>query len=189
MQLDITTYGNPVLRETSQDVTAFNEDLRKLVEDMRETMHAARGLGLAAQQVGRTEALCVIDVPAEADVDEDGVRQNPDVTMPLILVNPEVTERSAEKAMADEGCLSFPGLYAPVQRSREVTVRYRDPEGELHEVTARGLVARAIQHECDHLKGILICDKLSQIKRVTLSGKLKKLRRETQKALKTATIR
>lgn len=147
---------------------------------MLETMYAEEGVGLAAEQVGRTESVCVVDVPAAADKDEKGERLNPDVPMPLVLINPKIVEASDETATAEEGCLSFPGIYAPIARPAGVRVRFLDRDGKQREYPLKGLVGRAVQHEMDHLAGVLIVDRMSPVKKIALSGRLKRLRKDTQ---------
>ncbi len=184
MNLKIHKYGDPVLREKSIRIEEVDAKMRSLVDDMIETMYAAKGLGLAAQQVGRTEALCVIDVPAECDVAEDTEeRENPDIAMPLVLINPVITAHSDRKINRDEGCLSFPGIYTPIVRAYEVTLTYQDRNGQACKIQAKGLLARAIQHELDHLDGVLMSERMSQIKKVTLSGRLKRLKKETHEEM------
>jgi peptide deformylase len=122
-----------------------------------------------------------------ADVDEDGNRLNPDAEMPLVLINPEITWTNDETVLMEEGCLSFPGIYAPIVRPTEAVVRYLDRNGNEQERHARGLLARAIQHEVDHLDGVLIVDRMSRVKKVALSGRLKRLRKETQSQLASVT--
>lgn len=183
MKLDIRTYGDEVLRRKSVPVAAVNEDIRALAKDMIQTMRAERGVGLAAEQVGHTESVCVVEVPAEYDADERGVRYNPDVPMPLVLVNPEIVEASPEKESGDEGCLSFPGIYAPVDRHAEVTVRFLNLDGKEQKLLLRKFVARAVQHEMDHLNGVLIVDRMSTIKRIALRGQLKRMQQETREKL------
>lgn len=184
MKLKIRTYGDPILRKRAQPVAAVTDDLRRLADDLLETMYSARGLGLAAQQVGETCALCVIDVPATMDVEEEqGPRSNPEVAMPLVLFNPIIRRESSKKNSCDEGCLSFPDIHCSVRRADEVTVAYIDREGRAVELTARDLLARAIQHELDHLAGVLLVDRMSPVKKISLSGQLKTLKRETLDAL------
>lgn len=183
MTYKVTTYGNPILRKKAEPVAEVNDEVRKLADDMLETMYAERGLGLAAEQVGKSVAICVIDIPADSDVDEKGTRENPDVEMPLVLINPEIIEESDVIITAQEGCLSFPGIYSNVDRFEEVTVKYQDRNATWMELRVKGLLARAVQHELDHLDGVLLADRMSAVKKVALSGKLKKLVKETKRGL------
>ena len=183
MNYPVCKYGDAVLREKAEPIREVTPEIRQLARDMVETMHAERGVGLAAQQVGKPLSLCVIDVPAEYDVDDNGVRVNPGIAMPLVLINPDIVRYSAEKQSGEEGCLSFPGLSAPVERSMEVTVNHVDLSGRDQQLTARGFLARAVQHEVDHLNGVLLVDRMSAIKKIALAGQLKRLKRETQQQL------
>jgi len=177
---EIITYGNKLLRRKSTPVEEVNDEIRALAQDMLKTMYASDGLGLAAEQVGRDEAICVIDIPPMRD-EETGTpkRENPDVRMPLVLVNPRIIERDGEQ-VGSEGCLSFPGIYVTVKRAETVTVEFRDMENEVRTVRACGLLARAIQHELDHLDGVLLVDRMSPVQKVAVAGKLKKLRKQRQ---------
>ena len=183
MSLPICTYGNPILRRRAVEVTAVNDDLRTLAKEMFETMYKERGVGLAAEQVGRTERMFVIDIPPEADMDDSGQRENPSIGMPMVLINPKITGHSEEIQIGPEGCLSFPDIFANVERWYEVDAEYIDLDGTPHAIHARGLLARAIQHELDHLDGILLVDRMSHVKKVALGGKLKRLVKETKRAL------
>jgi len=183
MSLPICTYGNPVLRKRAVEVKEVDDDVRALAQAMLETMHKERGLGLAAEQVGRTERMCVIDIPPDSDVGEGDVRDNPDVEMPLVLINPKVTGHTDDVQIGQEGCLSFPEIFANVERWYEVDAEYTDLEGTRQTLHAKGLLARAIQHELDHLDGILLVDRMSHVKKVALSGKLKRLSKKTKQAL------
>jgi len=183
MSLPICTYGNPVLRRKAVEVTAVNEAIRTLAKEMFETMYKERGVGLAAEQVGRTERMFVIDIPPDADRDDDGQRENPSVEMPLVFINPRITGHSDDVQLGPEGCLSFPDIFANVERWYEVDAEYIDLEGMPQSIRARGLLARAIQHELDHLDGILLVDRMSHVKKVALGGKLKRLVKETKRAL------
>ncbi len=176
----IIKFANPVLRRKGALVTEFKDELKELAADMVETMHDAEGIGLAAQQIGKAIRLCVIDIPERADKDDEGVSLHPDVTMPLVLVNPEVMAHSEEREPYEEGCLSFPEITGNVVRPVEVTVRFQDVSGAEQEVGARGMLARCMQHEIDHLNGVLYIDRMSNVKRVTLSGKLKRLKKQTE---------
>ena len=154
--LDIRVLGDPVLRQATTPVTEITDELRKLIADMFDTMYHARGIGLAAPQVGRTERLAVVDV-------DDN---------PLVIINPEILER-AGKAKAEEGCLSIPDIYADVERPKDVTVRAMDVDGNTFELEATELLARCLQHEIDHLDGKLFLDYLSVLKRTAALTKWK----------------
>lgn len=187
--LKLRIYGDPALRRAAEPVAAVDERLRQLASDMIETMRVESGIGLAAQQVGETTALCVIDIPEAADIDEAGDRQNPDAVMPMILFNPKIVDSSDDTEVLEEGCLSFPDIRAPVTRPAEVTVQWLDPSGAARELRVRGLVGRCIQHELDHLAGVLICDRMSAVKKISLSGKLRRMKRETEAELGLGTKR
>ena len=185
MSFEIVTFGDPVLRVRSSPVSRVTIEFKHLVDGMLETMHQAEGLGLAAQQVGRTDSLCVIHLPSELDVaEEGGPRLNPDIEMPLIMFNPKIVSRGSELVRRDEGCLSFPGIHTAVQRVAELEVAFVDWKGELKTLRCRGLLARAVQHELDHLAGVLLVDRMSPVKKISLSGKLKRLREETEERLR-----
>jgi peptide deformylase len=154
--LDIRVLGDPILRQPTTPVPAMTESLRVLIADMFETMHHARGIGLAAPQVGRTERLTVVDVGDN----------------PLVLINPEVVER-AGRAKGEEGCLSIPDIYADVERAKTVTVRALDRDFKPFEIEAADLLARCLQHEVDHLDGKLFLDYLSVLKRTAALAKWK----------------
>ena len=147
--LDIHVLGSPVLREVTTPVEAVTGELRRLVDDMFETMHAAKGIGLAAPQVGRLERLFV------AEVEDDKVA----------LFNPEIVDVSGKPAKAEEGCLSIPEIYGDVERAPLVTVRGLDVDGNRVELEASGLLARCVLHEIDHLHGRLFVDYLSMLKK------------------------
>ena len=146
--LDIRVLGDPILREETMPVGEVTDELRRLIDDMFETMYAAKGIGLAAPQVGRRERLTVIDL-------EDA---------PYVLINPEIVER-AGTAKAEEGCLSIPDVYGDVERASHVVVRATGRDGKPFEIEATDLLARCIQHEIDHLHGKLFIDYLSVLKR------------------------
>ena len=165
---DIVLLGEEVLRTPGEEIADFDDDLRGLVEDMFETMYHAEGIGLAAPQIGVSLRLCVLDV-SEKDAPESG---------PLALVNPVVSEASRKTDKAPEGCLSIPGLEEVVSRSEQVTVKGFDPHGEPLEIQAEGLLGRALQHEIDHLDGILFIDRVSPLQRRMLLKKWKKIQEE-----------
>jgi len=183
MSLSICTYGNPILRQKALEVTTVDAEIHELAKEMFETMHAERGVGLAAEQVGRTERMFVIDIHPDGDVGDDYQRENPDVEMPLVFINPKITGHSEDIQVGPEGCLSFPEIFANVERWYEVDAEYVDLDGAPQTLHAKGLLARAIQHELDHLDGILLVDRMSHVKKVALGGKLKRLVKQTKQAL------
>jgi peptide deformylase len=160
----ITRYGEPVLRNECEPVGEIDEEVKQLVQDMFDTLHRSKGLGLAAPQVGVNLKICIIDL-TQIDFDAE----------PLVLINPEILENKGE-IIGEEGCLSFPGLYFDVHRAERVTVEYQDVDGNHKRVTAYGMAARAIQHETDHLKGVLFIDYLSATERDLYAGKLRKIK-------------
>lgn len=166
-KLKIYEYPDPVLKQKSTAVTEVNAEIRKLLDDMLETMYAAAGVGLAAPQVGVLKRIVVIDTHDE----EEGEKPRP-----LFLVNPEIIWHSEEQICHEEGCLSVPEQHAEVMRFAEVKVRYLDYHGKTQEIEADGLLAIALQHEIDHLDGILYIDHISRLKRQMLLKKLQKLR-------------
>ena len=173
MNLRIFKYGEPVLREKAEPVAVVTDALRKLAADMIDAMHRSKGVGLAAEQVGHTEKLCVIDIPEGCENAEDEAF-NASVQMPLVLFNPEII--SQEGSQRDkEGCLSFPGVGGSITRAAQVTCQYLDENNMPQIVTARGFLARAIQHELDHLNGILYVDHMSAVERLSFAPKLKRL--------------
>ncbi|HEB85064.1 MAG TPA: peptide deformylase [Bacteroidetes bacterium] len=169
-KMPIRVYGDPLLRRHSKEVTEFDESLEALAVDMVETMLAADGIGLAAPQVGVSRCFIVIGIPVEED---DG-----DARKILVLVNPEILEVNEETVVMEEGCLSLPGITEEIERPTDVRVRYQNLKGETLEIEVGGLLARVIQHEKDHLDGVLFIDHLPPLKRTLLRGKLKKLREE-----------
>lgn len=181
MPLELVTYGDPVLRVRATPIDRVTSDFKRSVDGMMETMHAHNGVGLAAQQVGLTVSVCVIDIPEELDVEaEGGPRLHPEVSMPLVMFNPEIVARGKALRRQDEGCLSFPGIHAAVQRHADLTVAYVDWKGERRTLVCRGLLARAVQHELDHLGGVLLVDRMSPVKKISMAGALKRLREETE---------
>ncbi|MEO7167192.1 MAG: peptide deformylase [Chthoniobacterales bacterium] len=181
MKLPIVRYGDPVLRAKGKRVAAIDESVRELAANMIETMHEANGVGLAAQQVGEALQLTVIDVAGAEDqastMKLNGAEVEPNSTMPLVLVNPELTLHQ-ETDLALEGCLSFPEITANIRRSISVLLRAQSLEGEPLEIEASGLLARALQHEVDHLNGILFIDRMSAATKVALHSRLKRMQKE-----------
>lgn len=176
MALKVYKYGEAVLRERAQPVAIVTDELRNLAEEMIDTMHKARGVGLAAQQVGRLEKMCVIDIPEGCEEPEDELFNAP-VAMPLKLFNPEIIAQEGSQH-DKEGCLSFPGIGGSITRAQQVTCQYLDEENRPQIMMARGFLARALQHEIDHLNGILYVDHMSAVERLTYASKLKKLAKE-----------
>ncbi len=164
--LPIITAPDPRLKVVSEPVDAVTDDIRQLMDDMLETMYDAPGVGLAAPQVGVTKRVIVIDT---ASSDEDPA--------PMRLANPEVVWESEETKVYDEGCLSLPEYYSDVERPDRVRVRYLDYDGASQEIEVDGLTAVCIQHEIDHLDGILFVDHISRVKREVILRKLTKARK------------
>ena len=184
MILEVVKYGNPVLRAKGLEVKEIDEKIKKLAADMLETMHAHNGVGLAAQQIGVPLQLTVIDV---ADVDDrpsamfiNGEAVSIEEHMPLVLINPQL-KLSVEKETANEGCLSFPEVSAEITRASGVRCNARLIDGQTVEFEATGLLARALQHETDHLNGILFIDRMSSAAKAGLAGKLKRLQKDVRK--------
>ncbi len=174
MILPIVRYGDRTLREKASPVVQVTPELVRLAQDMIATMHRAKGVGLAAEQVGRLEALCVIDVPLDCEEDEDTRSFNARVEMPLVMFNPQILSLDGEQE-GREGCLSFPNMGAPLKRAAEVTVQYLDQNGLPQIATVRGFLARAVQHETDHLKGVLYVDLLAEADRAKIAKKVEAL--------------
>ena len=163
----VRIYGDPVLRQKAAEVSAFDDELWRLAADLHETMAAYRGVGLAANQIGVAQRVAVVDVP----IDEQGHAV-------FTLVNPVIEPRSRSGSeTSEEGCLSIPGLYEDITRSLKVHVRAQDEYGKPFELDAEGYLARAIQHEIDHLDGVLFVDRLSPLRRQFLRRALEALAR------------
>ena len=152
---------DPILRKKSKVLEKVDDNLRKLLDEMLQTMYAAPGIGLAAVQVGILKRLIVIDISKEKD------KKNP-----LFLINPEIIKKSKTTSVYEEGCLSLPGHFAEIERPAECYVKYIDYNGKKRELTAKGLLSTCIQHELDHLDGILFIDYLSKLKRDIIVKKL-----------------
>lgn len=187
MKLEIVQYGDPVLRAKGKRIDKIDDHIRELAQSMIETMHAANGVGLAAQQIGEAIQLTVLDVSQVEDrpttMKLNANEIDPKSTMPLVLINPEV-ELGRETEMGTEGCLSFPEITGEISRAKSIVVRGQDLEGNPIEIATTGFLARAIQHEVDHLNGILFIDRMSSVAKISLSSKLKRLQKETQRGAK-----
>jgi peptide deformylase len=187
MKLSIAQYGHPILRAKGKRVERIDGRIRELAENMIETMQEANGVGLAAQQVGQALQLTVLDVSQVEDrpsaLKLNGQQVDPVNSMPLILINPEL-KLGGETEMGTEGCLSFPEINGEIERAKTVVAHAQNLEGETIELEASGLLARAIQHEVDHLNGILFIDRMSSAAKTALSSRLKRLQKETQRGVK-----
>jgi peptide deformylase len=159
----VVTYGNLFLKRRASEIKEIDDSIKKLAEEMFETLECSRGVGLAAPQVGVPLRLIVLSVPME-----DGTRWK------CAIVNPELVSKKG-KMTSEEGCLSIPGIYEEITRAEEVEVKGLDLEGKEIRVKGEGLLAKAVQHELDHIDGILIVDRLSAIKRHVLQKRLRKL--------------
>lgn len=175
--LEILKYPDPRLREVSQPVTEFGPDLKKLAQDMLETMYAENGIGLAAPQVGVLKRMLVIDTrPRDLEGRYEKNEMSPlesKIDQPLVLINPEVIKGKG-KTTFNEGCLSVPSFYEEVERNEEIEVRYRDLDGNEKILVTDGLLAICIQHEIDHLEGTLFIDHLSFVKSNKIKNQIKK---------------
>jgi peptide deformylase len=161
----ILRFPDPRLRQLAQPVTAFGDELRQLVADMKDTMYLAEGAGLAAIQVGEPLALFIVDPEVAGRTAEDP---------PVVFANPQILSLSEEEQTGDEGCLSFPGIFVPVKRGLRARVRAQDLGGGSFEIEGEGLFARAMQHEIDHLSGRLLIDMVGPVKRQIIKRKMRK---------------
>ena len=184
MRLSILQYGNPVLRAKGKPIDKIDNRIRELAQNMIETMQAANGIGLAAQQVGEPLQLTVIDISKVEDrpstMKLHGQDVDPRTAMPLILINPQVTLGEGS-AIGTEGCLSFPEITGEIERAESVSVCAKTLENKTIEIEATGLLARALQHEADHLNGILFIDRMNSAAKASLSSRLKRLQKETKR--------
>jgi len=181
MKLPVVKYGHPVLRKKGDRIEAVTPEVKQLIADMFETMYASKGVGLAAQQIGQALQLTVIDVRGVTDrpstLELEGEPADVDEFMPLVLINPEVTP-GEKKVVGPEGCLSFPEIYADVSRAETVDVKALDKSGKPIFFRCGGLLARAVQHETDHLNGILFIDRMDRKTKGELRPELDELRRK-----------
>jgi peptide deformylase len=159
----IVKFGNPVLEKPSEKVTVFDEDLQKLIDDMFESMYTAKGVGLAAPQIGIARRIAVVDVTFQEDP-----------TAKLVLINPEIIHAEGHHTQS-EGCLSIPDFRENVRRAMKVTIRAQDVHGKVFEKTGEELLARAFQHETDHLNGKLYISRISALKRDLIKRKIRKM--------------
>ena len=184
MILPILQYGDPILRAKGKRIEEIDDRIRQLAADMIETMHAAHGVGLAAQQIGEGLQLTVLDISAVEDrpstLKVDGTDVDPRAAMPLVLINPEI-DLKGEIQVGVEGCLSFPEITGDIERAESAAIRAQNLEGDTIQIEAGGFLARAIQHEHDHLNGILFIDRMRSAEKVALSGRLRRLQKETKR--------
>lgn len=173
--LEILIYGNEILRQKAEPLERLTDADRRLIERMAETMYKNRGVGLAANQVGILKQIVVIDVD-QLDVNHGG-KGKPNL---LVFINPQIVSESAEDVSYREGCLSLPGIEAEVYRPRQVEVTYYDLDFKPHRKTLNGFLARVIQHEIDHLNGVLFIDHLNLIRRAAIAGQLNRLKKESR---------
>ena len=169
-QKNIVIEPDPILRKKSERLEKVDDEIKKLLDDMLETMYAAPGIGLAAVQIGILKRLIVIDISKENE------KKNP-----IFLINPVIISRSSDTSVYEEGCLSLPGHFAEIERPAECKVEYIDYDGKKKEIKAKGLLSTCIQHEVDHLNGVLFIDYLSKLKKDMIVKKLIKHKKELNK--------
>jgi peptide deformylase len=186
MILPVIKYGHPVLRQKGARIESVTLEIKQFIADMFETMYAAKGIGLAAQQVGKALQLTVLDLRAVTDrpstLELKGKPAELDAIMPLVLINPEIKPLS-DLIAGPEGCLSFPEMYGEVSRPESVEVKALNEKGKPIEFRAGGLLARAVQHEADHLNGILFIDRMDRKTKNELRDELEMLQAETKAGL------
>lgn len=187
MPYALSYYGDPILRLSGATVATFDSDLKTLVEGMFETMYAEEGIGLAAQQIGIAQQICVLDVrpPENSDLQfnyryDDKVLPL-DLFMPLALINPKVEISDSKESTYQEGCLSFPGIQGQVVRPSGIRCEFQDCDGQSHCIEADGLLARCILHEVDHLNGVLFIDKMERKDLQKNNTRIKQLKRSFKK--------
>ncbi|MCU0785586.1 MAG: peptide deformylase [Verrucomicrobia bacterium] len=189
MILPVVKYGHPVLRQKGARIESVNASIKKLIADMLETMYAAKGVGLAAQQVGQALQLTVIDVRGVTDrpstLEQEGKPDDVHGFMPLVLINPEV-KPTGETVAGGEGCLSFPEVFAEIARPEFADVQALDQKGKPITFRGGGLLARVVQHEADHLNGILFIDRMASDTKRELKPQLEELQAATKVELQQA---
>lgn len=169
--LPILETPDPLLKTVSVPVETFDDALQSLIDDMFETMYDAPGIGLAAVQVGVAKRLLVIDLQEKDEETDETINE------PMVFINPEILDTSEELTVYSEGCLSVPEQYADVSRPSAIKAKWLDRDGKVHEEELHGLIATCLQHEMDHLEGVLFIDHLSKLKRDMLLKKLVKMRK------------
>tara|TARA_B100002019_G_scaffold292203_1_gene314593 strand:- start:2138 stop:2710 length:573 start_codon:yes stop_codon:yes gene_type:complete len=188
MTLKIRYFGDPVLKEVGQKVEEFGPELARLSSDMLELMHQSEGIGLAAQQIGKALQFCVVEVPEHPDYPitciMDGKFLSPSLIMPLSMANPVVKPLPSDEYYYEEGCLSFPGINADVARPERILATYKDLDGIEHILECDGLLARCIQHEVDHLNGILFIDRMEKRTYSEIKKEVQVLKKQTMEEKK-----
>ena len=187
MSLKLRYFGDPVLRQSGRKIEKFDDQLASLSQEMIEVMRESDGIGLAAQQVGIAEQFCVMDVPEHPEYPIlcvlDGKALSPSLLMPMSLANPVVSPLPSDEYYYEEGCLSFPGINADVARPEKISVSYQDMDGVEHTLECDGLLARCIQHEVDHLNGVLFIDRMEKETYAEIKKEVQSLKKETKLTL------
>ncbi|MBK8978878.1 MAG: peptide deformylase [Planctomycetes bacterium] len=169
--MEVVIYPGPALRRGGKKVETFDAELARIAGEMLEVMYRSHGVGLAAPQVGLDLALFVLNPTGERD----------DRSQEMVLVNPEIVGRKGQE-FGEEGCLSFPRLYAEVERNKRITVTYQDLQGQPQELRCEGFLARIVQHELDHLRGVLFVDRLSSVEKLRVRSRLQEMERASEGA-------
>jgi len=187
MSLKLRYFGDPVLRQSGRKIEKFDDQLASLSQEMIEVMRESDGIGLAAQQIGIAEQFCVMDVPEHPEYPIlcvlDGKALSPSLLMPMSLANPVVSPLPSDEYYYEEGCLSFPGINADVARPEKISVSYQDMDGVAHTLECDGLLARCIQHEVDHLNGVLFIDRMEKETYAEIKKEVQSLKKETKLTL------
>ena len=188
----VTYYGESILREKGETIESFDEEFKSVVSNMIETIESEDSIGIAAQQIGKALQVCIIDWREILDRDEvvscnyelDGKKVPLQMLFPIVFVNPKLEYIGQEQEIKREACMSFPGVYGPVIRYQQVKLTYQDVDGNPHELIADGFFARAIQHEVDHVNGVLMIDRMDPRAVGGIKSKLKQLKRYTKERLR-----
>lgn len=176
MILPIVAYGSPVLRKVSENIDANYPDLKQLIADMKETMQHADGVGIAANQIGKAIRLFMVDASGFAENEKLSEEAKEQLrSFKKTFINPVIIDESGENSNYTEGCLSIPGINENVTRKSQIKISYLDEDFKPHEEVYGGLIARVIQHEYDHIEGVLFIDKISTLKKKVIKGKLRKI--------------
>jgi len=187
MSLRLRYFGDPVLRQSGRKIEKFDDQLASLSQEMIEVMRESDGIGLAAQQIGIAEQFCVMDVPEHPEYPIlcvlDGKALSPSLLMPMSLANPVVSPLPSDEYYYEEGCLSFPGINADVARPEKISVSFQDMDGVAHTLECDGLLARCIQHEVDHLNGVLFIDRMEKETYAEIKKEVQSLKKETKLTL------